>query len=455
MVGIGAGADLNGTLSIKYSGGNYTGNSLFISSNNNYVYTKNSWDGANNGLSLHLEENQPTCCGPTVYLTKSYGFGASQAGGDLGMIKFLGTNPSNTAVVGAEIYAQQTGVPSTFTPTDIVFSNCTAAVQNYNMIITGDGRVGVGTMTPSQTLDVNGSVNIAQSLSVYGSSIYFEPNDPGYFDAFKIELNGANYLTYKSTVNGGAATFVQNSGGGQLVLATNNPVVFVNGTGGGNNNIGIGINAPQYALDVNGAIQANNLGRFRLGTDVVQEGFAASWNTIQAGGTNGMTELISGRGTGPNGGFDFFVGVADGMAAAAGDFAMRIDGATKRIGIGTTAPQYALHVVGDIYASGNITAGSDVRFKTNISTLSNSLSTVKNMRGVVYNLKGLSEDGEVGPKRVGVIAQEIEKVLPEVVSTDKSGAEYKSVAYGNIVGVLIEAIKELSDKIDNLEKRLS
>ena len=95
---------------------------------------------------------------------------------------------------------------------------------------------------------------------------------------------------------------------------------------------------------------------------------------------------------------------------------------------------------GAITASGDITAFSDERLKSDIETIDNALDKVMNMRGVSYTKQA--------EKGVGVIAQEIEKVLPEVV-TD---GEYKSVAYGNIVGVLIEAIKEQQKQIDELKK---
>jgi hypothetical protein len=114
------------------------------------------------------------------------------------------------------------------------------------------------------------------------------------------------------------------------------------------------------------------------------------------------------------------------------------------LSLNTTAS--TVNVQGDIYATGNITAGSDIRFKTAINTLENSLSTVKNLRGVSYTTIDTQR------KNIGVIAQEIEQFLPEVVITDDSSDHFKSVAYGNIVGILIEAIKELSGKVDNLEK---
>ena len=95
---------------------------------------------------------------------------------------------------------------------------------------------------------------------------------------------------------------------------------------------------------------------------------------------------------------------------------------------------------GTITAGGDITAFSDERLKSDIETIDNALDKVMSMRGVSYTKQA--------EKGIGVIAQEIEKVLPEVV-TD---GEYKSVAYGNIVGVLIEAIKEQQKQIDELKK---
>lgn len=100
-------------------------------------------------------------------------------------------------------------------------------------------------------------------------------------------------------------------------------------------------------------------------------------------------------------------------------------------------------VTGNITATGDITAYSDLRLKRNVSTVEDALELVDSMRGVWYTM---------GDKdRVGVIAQEIEQVLPQVVVTGDDG--YKSVAYGNIVGVLIEAIKELKREVDRLKEK--
>jgi hypothetical protein len=128
---------------------------------------------------------------------------------------------------------------------------------------------------------------------------------------------------------------------------------------------------------------------------------------------------------------DFQVGTAN----------LYVDISTSRVGIGKTDPAYTLDVVGDIYASGDLVAVSDERKKTNIEPISNALDKVLQLTGITFD----QIDGD-DRRHAGVIAQEVEKVLPEVVYTDKDGM--KSVAYGNIIGLLIEAIKELAHKKD-------
>ena len=83
---------------------------------------------------------------------------------------------------------------------------------------------------------------------------------------------------------------------------------------------------------------------------------------------------------------------------------------------------------------------SDIRVKSNVTTVTNALDLVSHLRGTYFEING--------KRSIGVIAQEIEKVLPEVVNQ----GDYKSVAYGNIVGVLIEAVKELAVEVEQLKK---
>ena len=113
-----------------------------------------------------------------------------------------------------------------------------------------------------------------------------------------------------------------------------------------------------------------------------------------------------------------------------------------------STPDEALHVNGKILATDDITAFSDERLKENIETIPNALEKVSQLRGVEFTRK------DTGEKSIGVIAQEIEKIIPEVVSTTSNEAEMKSVAYGNVVGLLIEAIKDLQQEVEELKRNV-
>jgi hypothetical protein len=109
-----------------------------------------------------------------------------------------------------------------------------------------------------------------------------------------------------------------------------------------------------------------------------------------------------------------------------------------------------------IWTSGNVTAYSDIAVKTNLVRIPNALEKVCSINGYTYERTDYVKDLEnpEAPdvlRQAGVVAQEIEKVLPEVVS-GKDGN--KAVAYGNIVALLIESIKELKDEVDELKKQL-
>jgi len=116
------------------------------------------------------------------------------------------------------------------------------------------------------------------------------------------------------------------------------------------------------------------------------------------------------------------------------------------LGIGTTNPTSNLTVIGDVNVTGIITCAdinstSDIKLKENIHTVQNALDVVDNLRGVSFDWK------ETGRSSYGVIAQELEAVLPELVGD----GETKSVNYNGIIGVLIEAIKELKKEIGELK----
>ena len=97
----------------------------------------------------------------------------------------------------------------------------------------------------------------------------------------------------------------------------------------------------------------------------------------------------------------------------------------------------------------DVTAFSDARLKDNVETISDALDKVNKMRGVTFT----RNDAHDAPG-TGVIAQEMQEVFPIVVKENDDENNTLSVSYGNLVGVLIESIKELSDKVDTLQEEI-
>ena len=116
-----------------------------------------------------------------------------------------------------------------------------------------------------------------------------------------------------------------------------------------------------------------------------------------------------------------------------------------------TTTRFTFDDAGHFTATGNVTAYSDERLKDNIVVIDGALEKVSQLRGVTFD----RTDVEEPLRQTGVIAQEVEKVLPEAVITAEDEMQTKSVAYGNMVGLLIEAIKELKTEVDDLKQQLN
>ena len=128
---------------------------------------------------------------------------------------------------------------------------------------------------------------------------------------------------------------------------------------------------------------------------------------------------------------------------------------TGRIGINDSTPDYTLDVSGNvsnisIYASHDIAAYSDARVKDEIETIPNALDKVNKLRGVTFKR---TDEGSTDKRMMGVIAQEVLDIIPEVVNQRESDGHY-SVSYGNMVGILIEAVKELKAEVEELKKQI-
>jgi hypothetical protein len=160
------------------------------------------------------------------------------------------------------------------------------------------------------------------------------------------------------------------------------------------------------------------------------------WDGNDAG-NNGTRGYIRGESEGTSGQFAITFGT-QGSGASNPQERLRLDS------VGDVNVTNNLNVGVNIVAAGEITANSDERIKTNIKTIDNALEKVLQLRGVEYDRTDIEKH------QIGVIAQEVEKVLPDVVLD----GEKKSVAYGNMVAVLIEAIKEQQKQIETQGKQI-
>jgi hypothetical protein len=188
-------------------------------------------------------------------------------------------------------------------------------------------------------------------------------------------------------------------------------------------------------------------GRATVSTNLFVAGNTAITGLVNINYTGSANSSLAIRGTNTKGGagyHDFLMARNGGGGTnPAKWFRINNTGGLEIINDAYSANLFTLTNTGDLTVAGNVTAYSDEKIKTNITTIENAFALVEQMRGVRYNR---IEDGKAG---IGVVAQEMQKILPEVVLE----GDNLSVAYGNIVGVLIEALKELSARVKELEAK--
>jgi hypothetical protein len=122
-----------------------------------------------------------------------------------------------------------------------------------------------------------------------------------------------------------------------------------------------------------------------------------------------------------------------------------VDIDNSRVGVGTTVPSSALQVSGTITCI-DVNSTSDVKLKENIHSIKDPLDKIMKINGVGFRWKDNKDEA------IGVIAQDIEEVIPEVV---KISGDTKTVNYNGLIGVLIEAVKEQQRQIEELKKQIN
>lgn len=246
-----------------------------------------------------------------------------------------------------------------------------------------------GPLVFSQTLRVNGAVTFGSTLLVTGASTFAGISASG-AASFATTMSVTGTTTLGAVNVGGAAAFT-----GSITVPT--PSASTNPT-------------TKTYVDTADALKLNLAGGTMTGNLSI---------------INSTTEMSLTLGS--SGGYYYGNSTAAGFRNSAG---------TNRVSWNIST--------GDFTAAGNVTAYSDARLKENVRTIDGAVALTNRMRGVYYDR---IDTGEAG---VGVIAQEMREIVPQVVVENDGNL---SVAYGNLVGVLIEAVKELSARVEALEGR--
>jgi Chaperone of endosialidase len=352
---------------------------------------------------------------------------------------------------------------------DITF--ITGSTPAEKMRVTASGKVGIGTATPDVNLSVQGSTG-ATYLKVHDSAT---------------ANNGPFEILLGVDSNGGIVSTMTNHDL-QLRSGASNTHMILKADG----KVGIGTTTPGFLLDVNDRIRLRQGANGTAGLWLYQTakpdqaflGMASDtlvglWGSAIPGVIVGPP-VVAAPVVGPVASAPVVsapvvsapvvsapvvgapvVGApvvgAPGAVFITGAWGLVMDTATGNVAIGlgaTSTTLGKLDVGGNVHASGFPTS-SDERFKTNITPIGDALEKVEGIRGVVFDWNELYESlgRSTGRREIGIIAQDVEKVCPELVSTWHE-EEYKAVDYGRLTAVLVEAIKELKAKNESLEQRI-
>lgn len=357
----------------------------------------------------------------------------------------------------------------------IRFATKAFGVETERMtIVNNSGNVGIATVTPAEKLDVAGNIRFSQALMPAGlagtAGDILQSNGAGVAPSWIAPSAAGGAWVY----GGNSPTAVQTLGtitNFDLPFITSGTQKMIIMTSG---RVGIGTASPSTMLDVNGDASVNT--NLAVGGDIDITGL------LKVGGASGTAGdvLVSNGGSSPawaDAGTQFSgtfwkVGGNGSLGGTqllgtsglgAGD--LKIQAGTSgyivlkdagSIGINTATPSstYDLDIAGSLRAV-SATFTSDVRWKQDIKTVSHAVDKINALRGVTYTYRqdAFPAMNFPGGEQLGLIAQEVEAVIPQVVSTDETG--YKGIAYQNLVALLIQGVKEQQVQIQAQSQQIN
>tara|TARA_R110001583_G_scaffold15669_2_gene64342 strand:- start:11724 stop:13436 length:1713 start_codon:yes stop_codon:yes gene_type:complete len=293
----------------------------------------------------------------------------------------------------------------------------TLLYDNAVKLATASGGVSITGEVAATSLDISGDVDVDGTLETDALSIASTT-----VTSTAAELNLVDGSSAGSIVNSKAVIY--SSAG--VVNATDMVV-----TGSGNRSLSVSSTNGIGSIEVGSA--SSNAAFIDLKTPSSDD-FDVRLSSL-AGGAGGSLSIVEGT-------FSFFTKDGEGSDPADTETMATFvtDGAVSLYF--NNAVKLATTTNG-VTVTGTVTETSDIRLKSNIETIDSALDKINQMRGVYFDKEGV--------RSLGVIAQEMQSIIPEAVVEDQTEDKYLSVAYSSLTGVLIEAIKELSDKVKELE----
>ncbi len=400
----------------------------FISGQNNQTGYYNTFVGDSSGFS-NSSGFDNTFLGGRAGCSNSTGYFNMFAGSQAGYRNSTGSY--NTAFGASALYSNTKGSGNVANGTAALYSNTTGiqntAIGMYALLsdTSGNGNVAVGSWTLAD--NTSGSWNVANGV---GALWY---NTTGSLNV----ANGCNTLTYNTT--------------GWDNVANGYSALTNNTTGSGNNATGCNALTSNTTGSENIAIGESALQLNTTGSSNTVIGWRAGYNTI-----TGNSNVFIGYQAGYNESGSNKLYIANSSTSTpliGGDFS------SLRVGINRMPTTYTFEVGGTIWANGaTISAGattwSDARYKTNVTPIDNALEDVLRLQGVKFDWRRSDFPDLNFPQgsQLGVIAQDVEKVLPQLVYSGPDG--YKSVSYEKLTPVLIEAIKDQQKQIESYKSQI-